>query len=153
MRTFTKVLVAAISTLMLATSTVALADGTHHDPAVLVQRFDANKDGKLQVTELPARLQRHLAGADADKDGVLTPAEITAYRAQRAQAHFTKLDANKDGAIESNEAGARWAHFSVADANKDGKVTFTELQAARSAGLMHQGHGGGHGQGRGHGRK
>lgn len=148
MRTFTKVLVAAISTLTLATSTVALADGAHHDPATLVQRFDANKDGKLQVTELPARMQQRLAGADADKDGVLTPAEITAFRAQRAQAHFTKLDANKDGAIESNEAGARWAHFSVADANKDGKVTFAELQAARAAGLMHHAHG----QGRGHRR-
>jgi hypothetical protein len=153
MKTFSKVLVAAFSTLVLATGGVALADGAHHDPSALVQRFDANKDGKLQVTELPARMQQHLAGADADKDGVLTPAEITAFRAQRAQARFAKLDANKDGAIEANEAGARWAHFSVADANKDGKVTFAELEAARAAGQLHHGHGGHGGHGRGHGRK
>ena len=51
-----------------AISSVALADGRgpgghRHDPASLVQRFDANKDGKLQVTELPERMRARLNDA------------------------------------------------------------------------------------------
>ena len=152
-----KVLFASAAVLfgLVGAASVASADppvqgqgGHGHDPAALVQRFDANKDGKLQVTELPERMRARLADADVNKDGVLTVAEIAGFRAQRMRAHFDRLDANKDGSVDAREAGPRWTHLQVADANKDGKVTFQELEAAKTAGLMHHARGQG---GRGHG--
>src|SRR5262249_16071415 len=44
----------------------------------LASHFDKNGDGKLQVTELPARLAKRLGKADADGDGVITATEYTA---------------------------------------------------------------------------
>src|SRR5450432_2560802 len=41
------------------------------DPAALVQRFDKNGDGALQVSELPEHVQKWLAKADTNADGVL----------------------------------------------------------------------------------
>ncbi len=115
----------------------------HHDPAALITRLDANKDGKLQVTELPELMKERLATADTDKDGVLSVAELTAHRAQAKQARFAKEDKNGDGALDATEVGDKmWSHLQVADANKDGKVTLAELDAARAAGTLGKGHGG-----------
>lgn len=134
---------------LMVTSSFAFAQAApspagRHDPAAMIQRFDANKDGKLQVTELPDRLRTKLASADTNKDGVLAVDEIKAFRAAQVKAHFARADRNGDGAIDASEAGQRWARIQPADANKDGKVTLTELEAAHAAGLIH---GGGH---RGH---
>src|SRR5262245_17775734 len=55
----------------------------HHarrDPAKMIEHFDKNGDGKLQVAELPERMQKFMSKADTDKDGVLTVAELTAAR-------------------------------------------------------------------------
>ena len=113
-----------------------------HNPARLIQRFDANKDGKLQVSELPAALGTRLAKADANADGVLTVDELTAHAAQVKAARFAAADKNKDGALDASEVSAqRWTRIQVADANKDGKVTQAELDAARASGALH---GGGH---------
>jgi len=132
------------SSLAFAQSAPAAA-APHHDPAAMVQRFDANKDGKLQVTELPDRLRTKLVSADTNKDGVLSVDEIKAFRAAQVQAHFARADKNSDGSIDASEAGQHWARIQVADGNKDGKVTLPELQAAHAAGLMHgAGHRGGH---------
>ena len=125
-----------------------------HDPARLIQRFDANKDGKLQVSELPDRLRERLAKADTNSDGVLTAAELTAHAAQMRQARFAAADKNKDGALDASEVGAeRWARIQVADANKDGKVTQAELDAARASGALHGARGHGRGAHRGAPRK
>jgi Ca2+-binding EF-hand superfamily protein len=46
-----------------------------------MERFDADKDGKLsekEMSELPARNKQRFAEWDADKDGSLTKEEITA---------------------------------------------------------------------------
>lgn len=119
-----------------------------HNPASLIQRFDANKDGKLQVSELPERLRARLGKADTNGDGVLTPVELTVQAAKTKQERFAAADKNKDGAIEANEVRPqRWARIQVADANKDGKVTQAELDQARASGVLHAG-----GRGRGHGR-
>lgn len=108
-----------------------------HDPARLILRFDANKDGKLQISELPEARRARLAKADANADGVLTVAELTAHAAQVRQARFAAADKNKDGALDASEVGAeRWARIQVADANKDGKVTQAELDQARASGAM-----------------
>src|SRR5262249_49761313 len=46
----------------------------------LMMRYDKNKDGKLQMSEVSdQRLKRFFDQADADKNGILTNEELTAY--------------------------------------------------------------------------
>jgi EF hand len=118
----------------------------HHramSPAAMVERFDANRDGKLAVAELPKKMQKRLDTADTNKDGFLSVDEIKAKREQHAMARFAKRDTNGDGALSEPEVGARgWAHLKVADSNNDARVTFAELREARAAGKMKGAHGG-----------
>lgn len=120
------------------------ANGAHggRDPARFLQHFDTNGDGKVQVSELPEKMQK-LAKADTNADGVISVEELTAFHAVEAKARFAEADKNADGAIDATEAGDRWTHLQAADANKDGKVTEAELDQARAAGTLH-GFGGGH---------
>ena len=57
------------------------------DPARMIQRFDANHDGALQLTELPAPMQTRMSDADADHNGVITEAELTAAIARHRAEH------------------------------------------------------------------
>ena len=124
------------------------ANGAHggRDPARFLQHLDTNGDGKVQVSELPEKMQK-LAKADTNADGVISAEELTAFHAVEAKARFAEADKNADGAIDAAEAGDRWTHLQAADANKDGKVTQTEIDQARAAGTLH-GFGGGHHGGR-----
>ncbi|MGV8960649.1 MAG: EF-hand domain-containing protein [Stenotrophomonas sp.] len=119
----------------------------------LAERFDQldkNKDGKLSAAEMPAPRhrggrrggyaghngmhgQRHsglmMRGMDTNQDGRISAAEY--------QAHFDKLDVNKDGYIDQADRVARaeqrraeW--FAKADTDKDGKLSPAELEAARA---------------------
>ena len=108
--------------------TAPAATARRHDPPAMIARFDANKDGKLQLTELPDRLRTKLVGADTNKDGVLGVDEINAFRAAQMKARFDRADANKDGAIDASEAGQRWARIQPADANRDGKMDYQEFR-------------------------
>ena len=63
-------------------------DGKSGDIRQMIQNADTNKDGKLGVNELPVRLQR-LSKPDADGDGFLSTAEITAG--------FAKMQASGGG--------------------------------------------------------
>jgi hypothetical protein len=108
------------------------------DPAKLIEHFDANGDGKLEITELPERMQKFLGRADADKDGVLTVAEMTAARDAFVKDHFAKMDKSGDGALTEDEIGARkWARVSAADTDGNGKVTLPEIEAALASGKLH----------------
>ena len=62
------------------------------DPARMIQRFDRNGDGVLQVTELPERMQTRFSAADTDHDGALSVAEITAANAKRRAARDEAQD-------------------------------------------------------------
>ncbi|HTM45320.1 MAG TPA: hypothetical protein VL137_10220 [Polyangiaceae bacterium] len=114
----------------------------HFDPA----KFDSNHDGQLQVSELPPHMQKWLADADANKDGILNKEEMDANKKAMGAKLFAQADTNRDGFLTADETGPeRWAHLSVADANKDGKLTQAELEAAHDAGLIgHPRHGRGH---------
>lgn len=136
-----------------------------HTIADLVQRFDKNADGQLQVSELPNQMQEYLGKADSNADGVISAEELAAGKEkmraehlakidtdhdgqvspeerkaafeQFAQRRFEKMDANKDGALTAQELGdKRWAHLSVADADKDGRVTRDEIKTAVAAGTL-----------------
>jgi Ca2+-binding EF-hand superfamily protein len=111
--------------------------GKKLDPAEMVKKFDANGDGKLQVAELPERMQKFLGKADADSDGSLTVAELTAARETFVKEHFAQTDKNGDGALTLDEVGERkWAFVKVADADGNGNVTLPEIEAALAAGKL-----------------
>jgi len=121
----------------------ALATGTNqvqghgHDPAQFIQHFDKNGDGKLQVAELPQKMQDHLGKADANGDGVLGADELQKAFDERKQQMFAHSDKNSDGSLDATEVGAdRWAHIAPADANKDGKITQAELDQAAASGTL-----------------
>lgn len=119
------------------------------DPARMAQFLDRNHDGRLEVAELPERARERLGAADADHDGLLSTAELTAhFEAHRAQ-RFARQDADGDGALSAAEVPAeRWAHMQVADADRDGRVTRAELDQAHASGALRPPH---HGRfGRGH---
>jgi Ca2+-binding EF-hand superfamily protein len=130
----------------------ATAEGAHagHDPARFLQKFDKNKDGKVEVSELPERMQKWLGAADTNKDGVLTADELKAHATAKREERFNQADKNHDGALSADEAGPRWERLQVADTDKNGSVTRAELDQAHKDGKLrgHRGHGpGGHGDG------
>jgi Ca2+-binding EF-hand superfamily protein len=159
--------------------------GKHHregrrgppDAAQMVERFDKNADGKLELSELPEKMQKFMGKADTNADGVLTVEELKAgeekMRAEHlakvdtdhdgkvspeehqaafekfAQKRFAKMDKNSDGALTKDEIGdKRWERLSVADADKSGSITPDEIKTAVAAGTLKFPH---HGHGHGHG--
>lgn len=52
------------------------------DPARFVERFDANHDGTLQLSELPPRFAQRIAEGDANHDGALSVDELRLHMAQ-----------------------------------------------------------------------
>ncbi|MBV8760988.1 MAG: EF-hand domain-containing protein [Deltaproteobacteria bacterium] len=95
---------------------VAVADGFHGGAprTEILQKYDTNKDGKLDDTEKAAmkadfkakhaqREAEMLAKFDTNKDGKLDDAEKAAMRDARATEEFQKLDTNKDGQISLDE--------------------------------------------------
>jgi Ca2+-binding EF-hand superfamily protein len=57
------------------------------DPAAMTQRFDRNGDGRVEVTELPPRMQERAGMIDANHDGVIATDEFTTFIAQRRAMH------------------------------------------------------------------
>ena len=121
------------------------------DPAQLAQHLDRDHNGRVEVTELPARARERLGAADADHDGVLTVPELAAHLAEMQAQRFARIDTNGDGAVTAAEVGPeRWAHLQVADADQDGRVSHADLQAAHASGTL-RAPGGGHFGRRAHG--
>jgi len=108
-------------------------------------RMDANKDGKLDATEMMPRRQPSMApGATPPPppaDGAAPPPPPSPGGRMMA-----RLDTNGDGMIDRDEFRAQAARrFDRVDANKDGKIDPAERQAARDAMGMRGGRGPGAG--------
>ena len=127
---FTKFkLILATSVLMIggaAGFAAAHGGGAKGDRQGMKEKFDTNKDGKLDDSERAAmkaameakRSQRKaemLAKFDTNKDGKLDPAERAVMKQERSASAFKKLDANGDGVLSPAEfaaakAGGRGHH-------------------------------------------
>ncbi|MDB5681880.1 MAG: hypothetical protein JWO16_1685 [Sphingomonas bacterium] len=95
-------------------------------------QMDANKDGKLDSTEMTARRQPPMASGaippPPPADGAAPPPPARGGRM------MARLDTNGDGMIDRNEFRAQAERrFDRIDANKDGKIDPAERQAARDA--------------------
>ena len=127
--------------LVAGAATYAAAQGDGPARADILQKFDANKDGKLD-----------------DSERAQMKAAFEAKRAERHKAALAKFDANKDGKLDATERktmqDTRLAEqFQKMDTNGDGKLTLDEFKAGSEAegfrhgrhghGLRHRGHGGG----------
>lgn len=110
----------------------------HHAMKEVRERLE--RDGQVALSELPAKAQKHLARADANKDGKLTKEEFELGVKARIDDRFAKADKNSDGVITADEAGRKWKHIGRADQNQDGKVTKEELRAARDVRHAGRGH-------------
>jgi len=107
----------------------------------------------LTRAEVQARLTRHFAKLDSNRDGFVTRAEADAMKAQRMEkrsakrserrfARFARIDANHDGSVSQAEFAANQARHqqrvAARDQNGDGKPD-------RGIRRMHRGMGGGFG--------
>jgi len=126
--------------------------------AAMLMAFDRNKDGKLEKSEVPERLQGVFARADDNTDGELTADEIKKAAAARPSptaggrgergrggdgrageagrggpprrdALFAALDQDGDGALSADEITAAPAALAKLDANGDGSLALEEVFA------------------------
>jgi Ca2+-binding EF-hand superfamily protein len=108
------------------------------DPARLLEQYDKNKDGFLEKSELPERLQQRFEQMDLNNDGKLNREELTKV-AQRIgkqpQARpgaapdllFGLLDSNKDGKLSKEELENASKLLEKLDKNKNGMIDREEL--------------------------
>jgi len=121
---------------------------------MILQRMDANKDGKISKEEAKDRIAENFAAIDTNKDGYLDRTELLAMARRMVQAmpppggrpgpfggpggpprpdplDFDALDKNADGRLTRDELkGTRFYDvFDKIDTNHDGKIDPKEWQA------------------------
>jgi len=83
----------------------------------MMAQADANKDGKISKAELTASLEARFAKMDVDRDGQITQKDRDAMRQQRQDARFAELDADRNGQISKAEFTA--GHEARADKRQE----------------------------------
>jgi len=112
--------------------------------------FDANKNGQLEKSEVPERMQGMFDRGDTNHDGVLTRDEIIKLaEANRQQASggegggrgpgpgpgqfdlaFSALDTDQNGEISADEIKRAATALKTLDKNGDGRITEDEVTPA-----------------------
>jgi Ca2+-binding EF-hand superfamily protein len=96
-------------------------------------KMDANGDGKVTLDEMRAGAKERFTALDADKNGVLSQAELNKNGHVRRM--IERADANKDGQVTLAESiAAVDGFFKKLDKNNDGVLAGEELQ------FRHRGH-------------
>lgn len=121
--------------------------GKAPSPEELFKRFDANKDGKLAISEFPEQLRKRvkplferLGKKELTKDEFAKVAERLFSRpgqpggnqaGAQIEAQFKRMDKNGDGSLKGDEIPERLRErIGRVDENKDGAVTLEELKKA-----------------------
>jgi Ca2+-binding EF-hand superfamily protein len=107
-------------------------------PGQLFKKFDTNKNGELEKTEVPAKLWARIEKFDKDQNDAVSKKELAAARQGKGKRKpgariaqlFKRLDKDNDGKITAAEAGPAWARLSKLDTNNDQVVTKQEVAAA-----------------------
>jgi hypothetical protein len=108
-----KLVLAASIVLIGGAAGFALARDGHRDRGAMKEKFDTNKDGKLDDAEAAkmkeARAERRakqVAKFDTNKDGKLDDGERAALRKSRNAEMFERLDKDGDGKLSLEEFSA-----------------------------------------------
>jgi hypothetical protein len=125
--------IAAAGFSVLAGASPALAQTDLPPSAVLLVRFDSDKDGAITRAEVEAGLRADYSAADLDGNNCLNAAELRAEnerRLRREGGQATPLvDWNVDGCVNMQEfGGAVRSYFTFADRSKDGSLSALELR-------------------------
>jgi len=101
------------------------------DTRLLVQ-YDANHDGTITRAEMEAGLKSDFARIDQNRNGCLSPDEVSAENARRwqrdASAASPIIDWKQQGCVDFGEfAATERSLFAQLDRNEDGKLTPDEL--------------------------
>lgn len=97
---------------------------------------DGNRDGKITRAELTAFRAASFTRIDRSGDDVLTESDIPAFLRGNGgpidiAALTTQFDSNRDGEVSRDEfVNGPTSVFDRADANRDGALTMAELDAA-----------------------
>lgn len=105
----------------------------------LLDRFDANQDGKVTQAEIDQARQDRLKRFDSDGDGVLTLAEYEALwldaMRERMVNRFQDHDADGDGKVTQAEFGRRFSRMvERMDRNDDGVIDKSDRRHRFGAG-------------------
>ena len=148
---FTTVAVGSLFVGGLAASHLAFAQDGAPGPRGMrggpMMMADANKDGTITKAELTASLEARFAQLDANKDGKLTKEDRDIRRQQRLDERFAALDTDKNGQISKAEYQA--GHQPRADRGPetgkpgglDGKRWGGRGHGGPGRGMMHRGPG------------
>jgi Ca2+-binding EF-hand superfamily protein len=153
-------LAVAVSAALLAAGVADAASGRKSKGAAAVPAASAPAAGSMSMAQGmgpgggmpgarpgPSFLLDQFDAIDADKNGQLSRAEVTAWvtarqdeMRQRIEDHVKAADTNGDGLISLDEAKARLPmvadHFDFLDANKDGQISKAEFERLRDPGAM-----------------
>lgn len=98
---------------------------------------DKNKNGTVELTELPEQARARFAEADTNKDGALSREELEAFGQKQTEKRFARMDKNGDGSVSKDEMPERmWERFKVADADGNNAITLKEMIDAQKAGKL-----------------
>lgn len=124
--------IAIFATLVLAGTLVlgapvedAAKPGDRYDPRAAFAETDTDTNGAVDRGEFNARVIEIFYFADADKDGVLSPAE---QKRLVFPDDFKDVDKDADGRLSLREfLRVRFADFDVVDADRDGMLSVEEV--------------------------
>jgi Ca2+-binding EF-hand superfamily protein len=130
----------ALATMVLATAAFA-ANAQPLSGAGMLDRLDADHDGKITREESAAARERMFKRLDRNGDGAVDETEVEQARqmikdrAATAEARLSnqwrRMDKDGDGKVSAAEFQSRSVMFDLADRNGDGTITENEVDFMR----------------------